>query len=97
MVQPAQPPGQLTDARPRVLSSATQNRDTLPKQDDAEPEQAGSASSGPATPTAEGIPDTMLPAASVNPALRDAWLAEMWPTVPEYRFGDRPRPYRSRT
>lgn len=28
-------------------------------------------------------------------ALRDAWLAEMWPVVPEYRLGDRPRPYRT--
>lgn len=28
-------------------------------------------------------------------ALRDAWLAEMWPVVPEYRLGHRPRPYRS--
>lgn len=26
---------------------------------------------------------------------RDMWIAELWPTCPEYHHGDRPRPYRT--
>lgn len=33
------------------------------------------------------------PPTHLDQARADAWLRELWPCVPEYRPGDRPRPY----